>query len=62
MLWVSMWAILFAVVGIWGLVLIGRFGRKVGSVKAGNCGNCEYDLTGNESGVCPECGTEIKKT
>lgn len=20
------------------------------------CGNCGYDLTGNESGVCPECG------
>jgi len=26
----------------------------------GHCKNCDYNLTGNESGVCPECGTEIK--
>lgn len=26
--------------------------------KKGLCLNCGYDLTGNESGVCPECGTE----
>lgn len=24
------------------------------------CQQCGYNLTGNESGVCPECGTEIK--
>jgi hypothetical protein len=23
----------------------------------GHCAVCGYDLTGNESGVCPECGT-----
>jgi hypothetical protein len=23
------------------------------------CGSCGYDLTGNKSGVCPECGREI---
>jgi|GEM_PF-4044294 len=23
------------------------------------CLDCEYDLTGNESGTCPECGTAI---
>ena len=23
----------------------------------GHCPRCGYDLTGNESGVCPECGT-----
>ena len=23
------------------------------------CPKCYYDLTGNESGVCPECGTKI---
>lgn len=26
----------------------------------GCCLECGYDLTGNESGVCPECGTEIQ--
>ena len=29
---------------------------------ARSCRRCDYDLTGNESGVCPECGTEIEKT
>ena len=27
-----------------------------------NCSACSFNLTGNESGVCPECGTEIEKT
>ncbi len=26
----------------------------------GRCCKCGYDLTGNVSGVCPECGTEIE--
>ena len=25
------------------------------------CLKCGYDLTGNVSGVCPECGTEVKQ-
>ncbi|HEX4796978.1 MAG TPA: hypothetical protein VH370_24520 [Humisphaera sp.] len=25
----------------------------------GLCGVCAYDLTGNQSGVCPECGTAV---
>ncbi len=24
---------------------------------SGHCKNCNYDLTANESGKCPECGT-----
>lgn len=24
------------------------------------CGRCDYDLTGNVSGVCPECGWKLK--
>ncbi len=26
------------------------------------CSNCDYNLTGNLSGVCPECGTTIEAT
>ena len=26
---------------------------------SGCCGRCDYDLTGNESGVCPECGWQV---
>lgn len=25
----------------------------------GHCWKCGYDLTGNVSGVCPECGTKV---
>ncbi len=28
--------------------------------REGWCVKCGYDLTGNESGKCPECGTEIE--
>ena len=28
--------------------------------KRGLCVKCEYDLRGNVSGVCPECGTKIE--
>ncbi|MCH7813714.1 MAG: hypothetical protein IID40_06800 [Planctomycetes bacterium] len=25
----------------------------------GHCRRCGYDLTGNESGLCPECGKAV---
>jgi hypothetical protein len=33
-----------------------RIGRR-----RGLCLSCSYDLTGNVSGVCPECGTVVSK-
>ena len=27
--------------------------------RPGHCKKCGYDLTGNVSGICPECGTEL---
>lgn len=29
--------------------------------RPGHCLKCDYDLTGNMSGVCPECGMEIRQ-
>ena len=29
--------------------------------RKGRCLKCGYDLTGNVSGTCPECGTEVKQ-
>jgi len=30
-------------------------------LETSRCTTCRYDLTGNESGVCPECGTETAR-
>ena len=30
-------------------------------IRTGNCPKCNYNLTGNTSGICPECGTPIPK-
>jgi hypothetical protein len=38
--------------------VVRRRRRRVRAVP-GACRNCEYDLTGNISGVCPECGTRV---
>ncbi len=44
----------------WGIcrAVRGRVFLQDGSL----CGKCAYDLTGNESGVCPECGTPISRS
>jgi len=31
------------------------------SQDAAHCGRCGYDLTGNTTGVCPECGWQLPK-
>ena len=46
----------FAAVAI-PTLLVWRFWPK--PVKPGHC-RCGYDLTGNTSGVCPECGVEVQ--
>ncbi len=33
--------------------------RRDRPIPPGHCRTCRYDLTGNESGVCPECGTAV---
>ncbi len=50
-----LWALLMALVSIPAIILAHR--RPTPSYPA--CPQCEYNLTGNTSGVCPECGTAI---
>ena len=38
------------------IALVGVPLRRWRRRSKGQCRNCVYDLTGNESGVCPECG------
>ena len=35
--------------------------RRRQHAQRGHCLSCRYNLTGNTSGVCPECGTTISK-
>ena len=35
--------------------------RRYRRRRNGLCLKCGYDLTGNVSGVCPECGTEVNE-
>lgn len=60
----------FADVGIAGLLVLGGYGfARLGFAKTkyaqqreqsrSECPSCGYDLTGNTSGTCPECGAAI---
>lgn len=56
-------------VGIVNLLVYASVGALLGDVGArllkrrprvGCCSECDYDLTGNVSGICPECGTPLR--
>ena len=53
----------YLVVGGATVALVGFFGCFVlpDELDSRFCPMCEYDLTGNESGVCPECGQEVQR-
>lgn len=56
---------LFIMLSIVGNAVVGAFiGAAVGLCQRvprepGRCVKCGYDLTGNKSGLCPECGSLI---
>ncbi len=50
-------AAIFAVLPVWRLT---HWVRRRHRNKAGLCRRCDYNLTGNTSGICPECGTPIR--
>ena len=51
-LWLPLWPMIAAVVLCIALVWLWPT-----RVRASKCGHCGYNLTGNVSGRCPECGT-----
>jgi len=55
MLWVTWLALVFA--HVWRDLRLARCQRE--RVARGLCPRCGYDLTGNVSGRCPECGTRV---
>jgi hypothetical protein len=52
-----LWTLLLAMLGFAAHVWLRK--RRLDRALAGApvCGKCSYDLTGNVSGRCPECGT-----
>ena len=55
-------ASLLAVCGVTSVLVIRRGYRDAVRAdwrKHGRCPACGYSLTGNVSGVCPECGTRV---
>jgi hypothetical protein len=51
---------LAAIVAAYPCLLFVVFGvRCLRRVRAAGCPKCGYNLTGNTSGVCPECGAEV---
>ena len=47
-----------AVLGLIPVLRIARRARRTG--RFGRCRLCDYDLHGNVSGICPECGTKFE--
>jgi len=54
-IYIPYWCFIIFSLGL--LVYLWRVRKKFG---VGHCTNCSYDLRGNLSGVCPECGTAIE--
>ena len=56
----DLWAVFpIAMCGFAGWLLMRDFRIRTWE-ETGKCRQCGYSLTGNTSGVCPECGAEIK--
>jgi hypothetical protein len=54
----AFWTFLTALLPAWAL---GHRLRRLRCQSAGRCPHCAYDLTGNVSGVCPECGRAVAR-
>ena len=50
------------VVGLAVTILAGWLVVRARRPQPGHCVNCKYDLTGDVSGVCPECGCPVEGT
>lgn len=51
--------VLPVVIASYPLILLAGMMRRHAAIRRGCCGSCGYNLSGNTSGVCPECGTAV---
>lgn len=61
---VRSWVLALLAAVVWPLFLRGCIRKRRRRLRArqGRCASCGYDLTGNESGVCPECGQPVESS
>ena len=43
----------------WSLAVWRRSYDRAKRISRGHCAYCDYNLNGNTSGICPECGTPV---
>jgi predicted RNA-binding Zn-ribbon protein involved in translation (DUF1610 family) len=69
-LWQGTWPVFHTVAPLWSFALVFMIGagiwplvalRRVRRRRKGRCSQCGYDLTGNVSGRCPECGSTVAR-
>src|SRR5262249_50413980 len=53
------WGLVFVLYLYPAVIVLGKPVRRSRRRKRGLCIHCAYDLTGNVSGVCPECGETL---
>jgi hypothetical protein len=52
----------FGILTLVGMVAMEKWRKRRLNANHLYCGNCRYDLYGNLTGVCPECGTSIPES
>ena len=62
--WLGIYTSRMVGIPLWAVFLVAVIPSSIGWRRyrrppPGRCQKCGYDLTGNVTGVCPECGTEI---
>jgi hypothetical protein len=57
---IPLWPLVLAT-AVLPLIALSRYGIRRLKREPGHCQSCGYNLTGNTSGVCPECGTPVAK-
>ena len=50
---------IFALIFVWAFLALRHATRRPSPQVSKPCAICRYDLTGNVSGVCPECGSRV---
>lgn len=53
------WWLLAALLGVLPALVARKWFEHRRRLRMGHCLHCDYNLAGNASGVCPECGTKI---